>query len=125
MEQKVCLDTDVCIEIIKGNEDVKAKLIQFSSLQLNVTSISVFELYLRKDNPGDIDDFLDGVDVIPFDEVSAKIASNVSKLLRRRGKLVDVRDIFIAAISMREDCNFITLNEKHFADIDGLKLIRI
>ena len=59
MDKGICLDTNICIELIKGNESVKTSVSSYSSVSVYISSVSVFELFLRKTNIKEVDDFID------------------------------------------------------------------
>jgi len=62
--------------------------------------------------------------VLPFtDEVAIK-AGQIYQDLRKRNKIIDFRDIFIAATCLTFQLPIATLNKKHFKLIDGLKILR-
>lgn len=125
MDKKVCLDTDACISVIKGEPKAEKISDLIGTGKLFVSSITVFELYLRKENLGELSEFLDGILVLNFDEECAIKASDVSKFLRDKGKMMDFRDIFIASISLVNNCTLATFNKKHFSRIKGLELLDI
>lgn len=122
MAEKVCLDTDICIAIVKGDPKAGKLGDLIGSSKLFVTSITVFELYLRNNNLHEIDSFLDGMVVLNFDEECARKASSIYKKLRADGKLLEFRDIFLASISIINNCSLATFNKKHFSRIPNLKL---
>ena len=76
--------------------------------------------------PGQTDfwnEFLEKVTVLPFDKKAAKIALEINKELKRKRKLIDTADLFIAATALAINLSFVTLNKKHFENIDTLILI--
>ena len=125
MEQKVCLDTDICIEVIKNTEVGKNTLDVIAKSHVFISTITVFELYTRKTNIDKINFFLDKVDILDFDTRCAKIASKVHNSLKEDGTLIDFRDIFIAATCIENNCVIATLNKKHFERIKGLEILDI
>ena len=125
MDKKVCLDTDACISVIKG-EPKAEKISDFIGTgKLFVSSVTVFELYLRKENLNELKDFLKGIFVLNFDEECAIKASNLQKELRGKGAILDFRDIFIASAAIVNNCTLATFNKKHFSRIKGLELLDI
>ncbi|HII16802.1 TPA: type II toxin-antitoxin system VapC family toxin [Candidatus Woesearchaeota archaeon] len=122
MEQKVCLDSDVAIEILNGTQAGDALLKEYSDCELFITTISVFELSLRERSLEEVDRLISRCNVISLSERCARIAAVIYKQLRAKGRLIDIRDIFIAAIAMENRCTLATLNRKHFEHISGLKL---
>ena len=82
-----------------------------------------FELLLREKNLEDIENFMSKVKILNFDELASRKASAIYKGLKRKGKVVDYRDLFIASICIVNHCKLATFNKKHFEHIDGLELI--
>ena len=124
MAEKICLDTDVCISIIKGLDKADKISDLIGSMKLFVTSVTVFELYLRKENLDEVADFLDGIFILDFNEDCAKKASNIGKELKANGITIEIRDIFIASIAITNNCALATFNNKHFSKIKGLELFK-
>ena len=124
MEQKICLDTDICIEILNKNPDYEKLFDKFFSADVFISSITVFELFLREANLLDVKRFVEYFTILDFDGSCAINGSEISKDLKKKGKIIDFRDIFIATICIVNGCDFLTLNKKHFENINGLKLLK-
>ena len=122
MAEKICLDTDVCIDIIKGEPRAEKASDLIGSGELFVASITVFELYLRKEKLHEIEDFLDGIIVLEFNKDCAVKASDIQKELKLKGKIIEFRDIFIASVAVNNNCILATFNKKHFSKINNLEL---
>ena len=122
MAEKVCLDTDVCISIIKGKDYADNISDLIASGLVFVASITIFELFLRKENLEELKDFLDGIFVLDFNEHCAMKASDIYKELKSKGSLIEFRDIFIASAAITNNCSLATFNKKHFSKINGLKI---
>lgn len=125
MEQKICLDTDICIEIIKDTPLGRNAIKRIEDSQIFISSISVFEIYLREFNIDKIDFFINKFSILNFDDSCAIKGSEIMKSLKKSGKIVDFRDVFIATTCIVNNCNFLTLNKKHFENIKDLKLSEI
>ncbi|MFH1316817.1 MAG: type II toxin-antitoxin system VapC family toxin [Candidatus Woesearchaeota archaeon] len=123
MVKKVCLDTDVCIEIIKNSDQGKMILNKIYDHEVSISSITMFELLLRETNLSIIDKFFNRVEILEFNAPSSRIASQIFKNLKSSGKIIEIRDIFIASIAVSNNCELATLNKKHFDVISGLKVI--
>ena len=123
MDKKICLDTDLCIEIIKGNPLVEDFFEGFGDFEVFVSSVTIFELFLRETNLEEVKTFVEGFNVLTFDSSCAAKASDIFKGLKKKGKLVDFRDIFIAAGCIANNCKLATLNVKHFENINELSLV--
>jgi tRNA(fMet)-specific endonuclease VapC len=61
--------------------------------------------------------------VLAFDKTVAKVAVNLNRELKRKRKLIDTADLFIAATAVANNLPFATLNRKHFDRIDELTII--
>lgn len=124
MEQKVCLDTDVVIGLLKGEPRASKLLDVFRQSRLFLSSVSFFELLLREWGLADVEKIRAGVSLLEFDEPSARAAAALLKDLKKKGRLVDNRDLFIAASCVAHGCNLATFNVRHFAPVKGLVLVR-
>ncbi len=121
--KKICVDTDVVISLLKGDKKTHEMIDKLEGYDLCITSVTFFELSLRKYNLDQIEYFASKVQIIEFDEESAREASFLHKELKRTGRLMEVRDIFIAAICISKYYDLATFNKKHFQNIKNLKLL--
>ena len=124
LEQKICLDTDIVISILNKEERAGKLIEKIINLDVFITVITLFELLLRETNLEQIEIFRNNVNLLYFDETSSRKASEVFKELKKKGKLIEFRDIFIAAICIVNNCELMTFNNKHFENIKKLKLIK-
>jgi len=122
MEQKVCIDSDIAIEILKGTKKGAAFLDTCQDKVMCITSISIFELYLREKNLDAIDQFASRTEILSLSEDCARKAAEVFKQLKSSGRLIGIRDIFIAATAIVNQCPLATLNIKDFDRIKELRL---
>ena len=125
MEQKICLDTDICISIMTGKKETKSFHEKSESTSFAVSSVTFFELLAGAKKPQEVFDFLNGIQVIEFDEFSARIASSIYKTLKSSGQIIEFRDIFIASCAISRSLPLATLNKKHFSRIKELKMAEI
>jgi len=61
--------------------------------------------------------------VVPFGSSAVQAACQIKRLLKAKGKQIELADLFIAATAMASGLPVATLNRKHFELIDGLKLV--
>lgn len=124
---KIIVDTFIFIEYLRKKDKTKTLLYSaIDNYRLNLSSITVFELFAgatTEDKKKDIDLLLSEVVVIPFFYKTAIFAGQIYNLLRKKNRLVEFRDIFIAATTLSNNMPLLTLNKKHFKHIDELKLI--
>ncbi len=123
MDKKVCLDTDACISIVSQKGSYRELLKAIADSSTFISTISIFELFLRKTNTGPIEEFVKDFSIITFDNAAARQASEIHKELKAKGKIIDMRDMLIASISIANECTLATLNKKHFENIKDLKLL--
>ncbi|PIN84905.1 MAG: PIN domain nuclease [Candidatus Diapherotrites archaeon CG11_big_fil_rev_8_21_14_0_20_37_9] len=121
MGKDICLDTDSIIEYLKGRNAALKKLL-LDGTEVYTTSISAFELRLRETNIEEVEAFLKDIKILPFDDISSKIASNTFKELKKKGNPIELKDFFIASIAIKNNCKLLTNNKKHFERVGELEL---
>lgn len=114
MEQKVCLDTDVVIALLNDEERIKNIANYIGNPEVFISSITLFELLLRKTNLDKVESFRSNVKILDIDETVARKASSILKELKERGNILDLKDLFIASTSIINNCTLMTFNKKHF-----------
>ena len=123
MDKKICLDTDVCIAIINRKGLYQNLLAKLLYSRVFISTISLFELFLRTTNLEPVESFIKDLEILDFDSASARKASEVRKALKSEGKEIEIRDLFIASTSIVNGCTLATLNIKDFKNIKDLKLL--
>src|SRR3989344_9460774 len=99
MDRKVCLDSDIQIEILKNNQQISEKIIELKA-NLYTTSINIFEIWTGrlKKQEDSAKQLIRSLKKINFDENSALKAGDINLELKKSGELLDIRDVFIASI---------------------------
>lgn len=90
-----------------------------------ISSITEFEIYTGA-NDLQIDfwkSMLAKFIVFPFDSDAALMAVDIHNNLKQKRKSIDKADLLIAATAIANNLTFDTLNQKHFQDIEDLKLL--
>ena len=123
MDRKVCLDTDAAIDIISGDEKVDRLVAMLPGCEACISSVTAFELLLRATNVDIAKRFINTSEILPFGCRDAIKASAIFKELKKKGQMIDFRDVFIAASCIVNDCSLATFNKKHFERIKELKLL--
>jgi len=121
------LDTDTCIEILRGNRTVIER--RAAVLDVVVTTwVTAAELYfgaaVSKAPDGNrtvVDDFLQSTAAIDMDFRAARTFGEIKALLQRRGEMVPDADLLIGAIALARAATLITGNSRHFARMPGLQ----
>lgn len=123
MDQKVCLDTDACIAIINRKGPYQILMTKILYSRVFISTISLFELFLRTTNIEPVEKFIKDLEILDFDSTSARKASELKNVLKNQGKEIEIRDLFIAATAIVNSCALATLNVKDFKNIKDLKLL--
>ncbi len=124
MVQKVCLDSDILIDLLRGKEETRKRLEDLES-RFCTTAITEFELWLGRRDGEVVENVLDSLQLLPFDRASARIAGDMHKKLKKKGAVVDLRDLFIASSCIAQATPLLTNNKKHFTRLKsfGLELV--
>ena len=121
------LDSDVCIEILRGNERVIGKR---SSVDDDVatTWITASELAYGAGKSRDpernttlVTEFLATLPVVAPDLPSALEFGRLKARLERAGRRIADADLLIASIALANGASVVTGNRNHYERIDGLR----
>ena len=120
----ILLDTNILIEILKGNEQTIKKVESFN-YTLAISSITVMELFygaLNKLELKKIEKFVTLFEIININENISQKSTNLIKNYAKSHNL-DIPDSLIASTSLIIKAPLFTYNLKDFRFIDGLELI--
>jgi len=127
LKDKILADTSVWIEFFKKDSEIGDKL---SSLlaegSVTICGIVIFELLqgIKSDKEKSI--ILNAISELPYIEMNKALwekSATLSSTLRKKGIVIPLSDILIAAISLEYDLSIFTL-DKHFENIPNIKLYR-
>lgn len=127
--QIIMVDTSILIDYFRKKDKSKTKLFSLSQKfeNLCISSITEFEIYTGAS--GEQLDFwkmmLSNFITFPFDSDAALVAVKIQNKLKKLRKVIDKADLFIAAIAVNHNLTFDTLNQKHFNNIEDLKLLNV
>jgi|SRR3989338_5210742 len=126
------LDTTFLIDILRGKDlTVLAKAREMEARLENkgATSISIMELWKgavqsnRAEHENEkINQLLSLLFIYPFDEQEAKKAGEIEGHLARKGEIIELEDIMIAAVAIVHHEPLLTRNGKHFQRIPELQV---
>ena len=91
-----------------------------------ISSITHFELFCganTKLKREELDLILNYLTIVEFNRNTSLKSSEIFKLLKKKNKLIEYRDIFIAATAITLKISLATLNMKHFKRINELNLL--
>jgi predicted nucleic acid-binding protein len=123
----VLVDTSILIDLFRKTDKANSALVSLvrQGYIYCISAITEFEIYTGTTS-AQVDfwnDFLEKTNILAFDQTVAKVAVDLNKGLKRKRKLIDLADLFIAATAISNNLPFATLNKKHFDRIDGLTII--
>jgi len=123
--RNVLIDTNLIIQHLRIRDKSQSML---SSLppdaQLHFSAVSWYELKSGGDHYQlELSVLAQELTILPFDSLAAEKAAEIYLDLRQRGRLIEFRDIFIAATALDHNLPIKTLNTKDFERIEGLVLI--
>lgn len=120
------LDSDVCIEILRGLAEPQRDRLR-SWAPLAVSTVTAAELAYGAERSGrpahalrQVDVLLEGMTVLPLDEASARRAGAVRAALARAGTPIGPHDVLIAATALTHDLPLVTGNVREFQRVTGL-----
>ncbi|OQY09621.1 MAG: hypothetical protein B6I30_09580 [Desulfobacteraceae bacterium 4572_187] len=120
----ILCDTNVIIEILKGNEKTIKTIESIGLKNIAISSVTVMELYfgaLNKRELSKIKKHLKALNIVHFDnDVSELAVSMVESYSKSHG--LQIPDAIIAATALSFEMKLFTLNLKDFKYIDGLNL---
>jgi tRNA(fMet)-specific endonuclease VapC len=123
------LDTNVCINYLKGNTDIIRRLSSVAPSVVFVCSIVKAELLygaMRSNNPSRAQQvqnaFLSQFHSFPFDDQAALIHSRIRAQLAAQGTPIGPYDAQIAAIALTHDLILVTNNTRGFRRVENLKI---
>lgn len=117
------LDTSAILEILYGTRkgaSVK-DLIAGKPVCTSPFSIYELELGLRDDEVKQLSAFFKDVAIIDFDKQAAMKSAETEKDLKKKGRLINKVDIFIAGICLAHDLVLVTCDHD-FEKVKGIKL---
>jgi len=122
------LDTDVCIELLRGNEQViesrRRTLDQVATTWITACELSYGAAKSRSPerNQTLVSEFLATLQVIGLDHPAAEGFGRVKSALERAGNILADADLMIAAIAFAQGASLVTGNRRHYDRIEGLRI---
>ncbi len=122
------LDTNIVVEYLRGNQSVAGQ-IEAHLPDVAISSLTLAELLYGaqvsarpNENTDKINQLLEIIEVVDFDQPSAEKYSRIRAALKHKGKPTGEMDMLIAAVTLSHESILVTHNTKHFENIEGLKL---
>ena len=127
----ICLDSDIMVAFLRGEQDAKAKLQELEpERQVVSTAINALELFVGIVAIDGISgtrvkktrDFLENLTILNLDMSSAERSAYILNSLEKLGKSIGLKDSLIAGIALEHKADILTRNIKHFERVSGLKV---
>jgi len=122
----VVVDTSVFIDYLRAKDKENTELFKIpNSKTIHISSITLYELYMGatdKQKWEDVRTLTEDLIVLPFDDNVSIRAAEIYHNLRKINKMIDFRDIFIAATCLTHGLSVKTSNKSHFSRIKNLEI---
>jgi len=123
----LCLDTSALIAFLKGREPAATVVAQaVQKYRCAVTAVTVYEILFgiaRAQREVGEEELLGVLDVLPLDGAAARRAAHLHDWLIRRNEDIGIKDVLIASICLEHSLPLLTLNERHFSRVPGLRVL--
>ena len=130
MSTEFLLDTDTCIDLMRGNPSVVHRAKSYSPSQLSVSTITQYELEVgvRKcarpnQERKKVNMLLKSIGVVVFDRQAAIAAGEIRAGLEESGNRIGPYDILLAATAVSRAFTLVSANHREFSRIDALRLV--
>jgi len=122
--EKIILDTNILIEILKGNQKI-VKKIENPKYKLYISSITAMELYYGAFNKAELFKLKKFISLFNMIEINENISNISTELIFEYAKShnLAIPDSLIASSAINNNIKLYTLNIKDFQYIDGLSLL--
>jgi tRNA(fMet)-specific endonuclease VapC len=124
------LDTNIISYFLRRNTGLISKIddILTQNDKIIISNIVYYEIRrgllsnfaLRK--TATFNKFCDVHEVGKSDKETAEIAATIYSKLKKKGKLIEDADLWIAAFCLQHDYTLVTNNVKHFENVEGLRV---
>lgn len=128
--KKIFVDSNYLVDYLRGKEYTKTFIdnVEDKELEAYISVVTAFELYTgamlsdKKEGFEDVEKLLNWFHLVDITKEVMLYAAKIHVDLRKRGLMIEVEDILIAASSISMNMALITNNKKHFQNIKGLHL---
>lgn len=126
------LDSNTISYYFRGDPQVVPRLLALPPAEVAVPTVVVYELrygLLRLPPEAGqrrlvaLEQLLRPMAILPFDEITARVAARVRVELERRGEPIGPHDLLIAATVLRHGATLVTRNVREFSRVDGLDIV--
>lgn len=123
------LDTDMCIQAMRGATSVIDALTARAPADIAVSSVTCYELYTGIEKCADpirertkVEALIGTLNQVVFDLPAAKEAARIRASLELRGQMIGPYDVLIAGQAISAGLTLVTGNTNEFARVPALSL---
>jgi predicted nucleic acid-binding protein len=123
------LDTNICIYFLKQYPEIVNRIQECDDGELAISIITLAELQFGAHNSRQVENnikriqfFLEQVHLLLLTSETTDIYARIRTTLRKSGNTIDDFDILIGATAIENDLTLVTNNERHFLNIEGLRM---
>ena len=128
----IVLDTDILVNILRKKNRGKQWKDFLKDKSIAFTTITAFELFLgaelsknRDQNMKPVQSLVQQFPVLPLSIKSAYIAGTIYLDLQKKGQMIELNDIYIAAVTLEHDAELATDNITQYQRVSQLGIISI
>ncbi len=121
----ILLDTNIIIELLKGNAETLQRITEFKNSKLAISAVTLMELYFGAFNKRELLRIKKAINHISVIQINQDISSFAVGLMESFSKShnLSIPDALIAATSIKNKNPLLTYNIKDFKFIESLELV--
>lgn len=126
---KYMLDTNIVIYVIKSRPVEVLEVFNAHAGQMCISSITLAELLhgvekssMITKNLRKVEDFVSRLEVLPYENTAASHYGDIRTNLEKKGTVIGVNDLHIAAHARSEGLILVSNNVREFERVEGLRL---
>lgn len=126
-KELICLDTSILIEYYRKKNKSKTKFVQLSkNYSFAISVIVKFEILsgINENQQEFWEQVFKKFQIFSLHETDIEIAAHILRNLKKRNKIIGLKDILIASSAIANGLPLSTLNLKDFIRIENLEIIR-
>jgi len=128
----IVLDTDILVNILRRKNRGEQWKDFLKDKSIAFTTITAFELFIGAEiskkydqNMKAIKSLIQQFPVLPLSIKSSYIAATIFSDLQKKGQMIELNDIYIAAVTLEHGAELATDNVNHYQRVSQLKIINI
>ncbi len=123
---KVCLDLPIILNYLRGQSKAVEKIdiyLNRRDVELCISALILSDLYIALKDPLLVEELVEHLTVLPFDDVAAKISRDVYDVFEERGVRASIHEIRLAATCLANDALLLTEQRDIYGAIPQLKVV--